>query len=200
MKLSHWYGRLGNNIQQCAIGTMVAQESGGTFKQELDHDIIEKYETTFGSSDEEQVSKFFYWEGPYREVTLSSGFITRSIRQVCKKFVFPHLRVPRVSIPDDTIVIHIRSGDVFDKGVDNPDQYVPNPYVFYFTLLEAFEKVIVVTEPDNHNPLIEELRDQCPKVTVQSKSVEEDFATLMNAKHVATSGVGTLDCTVTLGH
>ena len=190
VKLPHWYGRLGNNIQQCAIGTMVAQEAGGTFKQELDHDIIEKYETTFGSSSEEQVSKFFYWEGPYREVTLSSGFITRSISQVCKEFVFPHLRVPRVSVPDDTIVIHIRSGDVFDKGVANPDQYVPNPLDFYRQLLDSFDKALVVTEPDEYNPVVEELKRHS-KVTVQSLSVAEDFATLMGAKNVASSGVGT---------
>ena len=190
MKLSHWYGRLGNNIQQCAIGTMVAQEVGGTFKQELDHGIIEKYETTFGSSSEEQVSKFFYWEGPYREVTLSSGIITRSMRQVCKEFVFPHLRVPRVSVPDDTIVIHIRSGDVFDKGVVNPCNYVPNPLYFYLQLLEQFESAIVVTEGDNHNPILDELRKH-PKVTIQSESVAYDFGTLLAAKHVANSGVGT---------
>ena len=190
MKLSHWYGRLGNNIQQCAIGTMVAQEIGGTFKQQLDHDIIEKYETTFGSSSEEQVSKFFYWEGPYREVTLSSGFITRSISKVCKEFVFPHLRVPRVSVPDDTIVIHIRSGDVFDKGVANPDQYVPNPLDFYRQLLDSFDKALVVTEPDEYNPVVQELKKHS-KVTVQSLTVQEDFATLLGAKHLASSGVGT---------
>jgi len=190
MKLSHWYGRLGNNIQQCAIGTMVAQEVGGTFKQELDHDIIEKYETTFGSSSEEQVSKFFYWEGPYREVTLSSGIITRSMRQVCKEFVFPHLRVSRVSVPDDTIVIHIRSGDVFDKGVSNPNQYVPNPLDFYRQLLDGFRKAIIVTEPDEYNPVVQELK-RYDKVTVQSLTVQEDFATLMGARNVASSGVGT---------
>ena len=190
IRISHWYGRLGNNIQQCAIAILVAQEIGATFKQQLDHDIIENYETKFGSSSEEQVSKFFYWEGPYREVTLSSGFITRSIRQVCKKFVFPHLRVPRVSVPDDTIVIHIRSGDVFDKGVANPDQYVPNPLDFYRQLLDSFDKALVVTEPDEYNPVVEELKKHS-KVTVQSLSVAEDFATLMGAKNVASSGVGT---------
>ena len=190
IRISHWYGRLGNNIQQCAIAILVAQEIGGTFKQQLDHDIIENYETTFGSSSEEQVSKFFYWEGPYREVTLSSGFITRSIRQVCKKFVFPHLRVPTVDVPSDCIVIHIRSGDVFDKGVANPDQYVPNPLDFYRQLLDSFDKALVVTEPDQYNPVVEELKKHS-KVTVQSLSVAEDFATLMGAKNVASSGVGT---------
>ena len=190
MRLSHWYGRLGNNIQQCAVGTMVAQQCGSTFKQELDHDIIEKYETTFGSSDEEQVSKFFYWEGPYREVTLSSGFITRSIRQVCKKFVFPHLRVPTVDVPSDCIVIHIRSGDVFDKGVANPDQYVPNPLSFYMQLIDSFSTALVVTEDDEYNPVVQELKKHS-KVTVQSLTVQEDFATMLAAKNLASSGVGT---------
>ena len=190
MRLSHWYGRVGNNIQQCAVGTMVAQQCGSTFKQELDHDIIEKYETTFGSSSEEQVSKFFYWEGPYREVNLSSGFITRSISQVCKEFVFPHLRVPRVDVPSDCIVIHIRSGDVFDKGVANPDQYVPNPLSFYMQLIDSFSTALVVTEDDEYNPVVQELKKHS-KVTVQSLTVQEDFATMLGAKHLASSGVGT---------
>ena len=190
MRLSHWYGRLGNNIQQCAVGTMVAQQCGSTFKQELDHDIIEKYEETFGSSSEEEVSKFFYWEGPYREVTLSSGFVTRSISQVCKEFVFPHLRVPTVDVPSDCIVIHIRSGDVFDKGVANPDQYVPNPLSFYLQLIDSFSTALVVTEDDKYNPVVQELKKHS-KVTVQSLTVQEDFATMLAAKNLASSGVGT---------
>jgi len=190
MRLSHWYGRLGNNIQQCAVGTMVAQQCGSTFKQELDHDIIEKYEETFGSSSEEEVSKFFYWEGPYREVTLSSGFVTRSISQVCKEFVFPHLRVPTVDVPSDCIVIHIRSGDVFDKGVANPDQYVPNPLSFYMQLIDSFSTALVVTEDDEYNPVVQELKKHS-KVTVQSLTVQEDFATMLAAKNLASSGVGT---------
>ena len=190
IRISHWYGRLGNNIQQCAIAILVAQEIGGTFKQQLDHDIIENYETTFGSSSEEQVSKFFYWEGPYREVNLSSEFITQSIHKVCKKFIFPHLRVPRISIPDDTIVIHIRSGDVFDKGVTNPDQYVPNPLTYYMQLIQSFTSTLVVTEDDEYNPVVEELKTY-PFVTVQSLTVAEDFATMLSAKNLASSGVGT---------
>ena len=40
--ISHWYGRLGNNIQQCALGTLIARNIGGTFEQSLDHEIIKK--------------------------------------------------------------------------------------------------------------------------------------------------------------
>ena len=72
----------------------------------------------------------------------------------------------------------------------NPDQYVPNPLDFYRQLLDSFDKALVVTEPDEYNPVVEELKRHS-KVTVQSLSVAEDFATLMGAKNVASSGVGT---------
>ena len=189
MKLSHWYGRLGNNIQQCALGTMCARNVRGTFES-LDHEIIFPHKTSFGNSDENQVSKFFYYEGNYKEVDLEPSQIYEEMREICRDFVRPHLDLPRVVVPDDTIVIHIRSGDVFDRGVSNPDQYVPNPLDFYMQLLDSHDRALVVTEPDNHNPVVEELKRH-GKVTVQSLTVQEDFATMLAAKHLASSGVGT---------
>lgn len=191
IQISHWYGRLGNNIQQCAVGNMVAEALGSSFNQTLDHDFIEKHTNTFGQGSASFVSKWFYWEGPYKEVNLPLDHIYQNMRRVCQKFVAPHLKIPqRTPLGDDTIVIHIRSGDVFDKGVVNPSQYTPNPLSFYNNLIDQFEKVIVVTEPDSHNPIIDVLEVN-PKVMIQSSSVEEDFATLMSAKHLANSGVGT---------
>ena len=191
IELSHWYGRLGNNIQQCAIGTMVARNHRGTFKSK-DHEIIFPHQTSFGRSDATQVSKFFYYEGSYKEVDVETSQVYEEMREICKDFVRPHLDLPRISIldPDDTIVIHVRSGDVFDKDVENPIHYVPNPLKYYNDLIDSFDHAIVVTENDNHNPIVDELRKNT-KVTVQSLTVQEDFATLLGAKHLASSGVGT---------
>lgn len=190
IRVSHWYGRLGNNIQQCAVGTMVAYALKASFES-IDHAIITPHQTTFGQGSAEFTSKWFYWEGPYKEVNLPAQFIYENMAHTCKTFIAPHLAVPQVDpLGDDTIVIHIRSGDVFDQGTTNPSQYTPNPFDFYNKLLAKFDKALVVTEPDSHNPIIDELRKN-PKVTVQSKSVEEDFATLMAAKNLANSGVGT---------
>lgn len=190
MKLSHWYGRLGNNIQQCAIGMMCAQAYSTEFLQPLEHEIIPTFSQKFGDVRRSGTSKFFYYDGPFREVPVDIGKVYTEMRAFCKEHIGPRLMLPHVDVDPDCLVIHIRSGDVFDKRVDNPGQYVPNPYCFYSTLLEEFDRAIVVTEPDCHNPIVEELKWN-PKVTVQSKSVAEDFATLMAAKHVATSGVGT---------
>ncbi len=190
IELSHWYGRLGNNIQQCAIGTMVARNNRGTFISKNNHEIILTHQTSFGQSDASQVSKFFYYEGDYKEVDLQPKQVYEEMREICRDFVGYYIDVPKVNVPDDTIVIHVRSGDVFDKQVENPVNYVPNPMRYYRQLIDSFDHAIVVTENDNHNPIVDELRKDL-KVTVQSLTVEEDFATLLGAKHLASSGVGT---------
>ena len=187
--ISHWYGRLGNNIQQCAVGTMAAALTQSTFES-IEHEIIRKHKTSFGKNSQEVRSKFFYWEGPYKEVNIEKEFIYDNMRHICKTYIEPHIQAPRSVLPDDCIVIHIRSGDVFDRRVSNPINYVPNPLYFYIQLVEGFQQAIVVTEGDDNNPIINELRKH-PKVTIQSKSVAEDFGTLLSAKHLANSGVGT---------
>ena len=189
IRLSHWYGRLGNNIQQCAVGTMMAEQLDTSFES-IDHDIIKKHKIEFGNNSSPVYSKCFYWEGPYREVNLPAETIYKNMRRVCKTWIYPQLDIQPTEIPDDTLVIHIRSGDIFDQNVPNPERYVPNPYHFYTTLLESFEKAIVVTEDDDYNPIVEELSYH-RKVTIQRGTVAEDFATLLGAKHVANSGVGT---------
>ena len=126
----------------------------------------------------------------HQEIDVPIYQIRTQIRNICKSFIYPHLQTPRVDVPDDCIVIHVRSGDVFDQRVANPDQYVPAPYDYYRQLLDQFETAIVVTEPDQHNPIVREL-GWSPKVTIQSKSVAEDFGTLLSAKNIASSGVGT---------
>ena len=118
VKISHWYGRLGNNIQQCAVACMAADILKSTFTQDLEHGIIEKHQTTFGQGTGELSSKWFYWEGPYKETNIPTDYIYQNMRRYCQTYVEPNLQAPKVDpIGDDTIVIHIRSGDVFDLSL-----------------------------------------------------------------------------------
>ena len=113
------------------------------------------------------------------------------MRRICKEYVAPFLKIPRKeALDDDTIVMHLRSGDNYHRIFDPPTNYVPNPLIFYLNLIESFDKCILITEPDDKNPIVHELR-KLDKVQIQSSSVEEDFATLMSAKNLALSGVGT---------
>ena len=86
--------------------------------------------------------------------------------------------------------MHLRSGDNYHRVFDPPTNYVPNPLIYYLNLINSFDKATLITESDMANPLIRELL-WISKLNVQKESVAEDFATLMSAKNVALSGVGT---------
>jgi hypothetical protein len=113
------------------------------------------------------------------------------MRRICKEYVAPFLKLSeKKTIGDETIVMHLRSGDNYHRIFNPPTNYVPNPLIFYLNLIESFEKCILITEPDDKNPIVHELK-KIDKVQIQSSTVAEDFATLMSAKNVALSGVGT---------
>ena len=60
--VSHWSGRLGNNIQQVANCIMAAEKYKTDFTQTLDHDIISKFNVNFASNNINQSGRFYAWE------------------------------------------------------------------------------------------------------------------------------------------
>ena len=60
--VSHWSGRLGNNIQQVANCIIAAEKYNTDFNQTLDHDIISKFTVNFGSNNVNQSGRFYAWE------------------------------------------------------------------------------------------------------------------------------------------
>lgn len=205
-EVSHWSGRLGNNIQQVANCIMAAQKYQSSFIQKLDHEIISKYTVSFnpmtGISQWSGKGRYYAWEGLVHcekgiveggnETGVDRDYIYANMRRTCLDWIAPFLNIPRNKEPigDDTIVMHLRSGDNYHRIFDPPTNYVPNPLIFYLNLIESFEKCILITEPDDKNPIVHELK-KIDKVQIQSSTVAEDFATLMSAKNLALSGVGT---------
>ncbi len=199
--VSHWSGRLGNNIQQVANCIMSAKFNGKEFVQTLDHDIIKTFNLPFGSDSGQVSGRFYAWEPLVHcekscfeggnEIGIPKEYVYKNMHETCKKFISPSLALPKKeTIDDETIVMHLRSGDNYHRIFDPPTNYIPNPLVYYLNLIDSFEKVILITEPDDKNPIVHELR-KINKVQIQSSTVADDFATLMNAKNVALSGVGT---------
>jgi hypothetical protein len=201
--VSHWSGRFGNNIQQVANCIMFAEKKGDTFYQRLEHNIIGNFILNFGLEEDSQEysGRFYSWEPLVHcekgireggnEIGLSKEYVYENIHRVCKEYITPNLKLPKKEeIGDDTVVMHLRSGDNYHRIFDPPTNYVPNPLIYYLNLIDSFENCILITEPDKENPIIHELM-KIDKVQIQSSTVEDDFATLMSAKNLALSGVGT---------
>lgn len=187
IKIENWYGRTGNNIQQCAVGILIAIKKKNKFET-ISSEIIKPFKLDFGKS-LKNIKTSFFWYGNYDSPNIPTFKVYKDIFNICQKYIIKNLGVSSVKLSDKTLVIHIRSGDIF-RGKGAHSDYVQNPYIYYLHLIELYEEVIVVTQPDEKNPILKKLRKN-PKVKIQSKSISEDFATLIAAKNLATSGVGT---------
>lgn len=188
--VSNWYGRLGNNIQQICNGILFSSLSGDGFVSP-DHELINQVQFNVGDSTNLRHCRFFHYNTQNKDFDIDLNYLYKNIGRVAKEYVTPNFKF-KIDKPfdDDTLVIHIRSGDIFAHEHNPPHDYVPNPLCYYLNLIEDYDRVIVVTEPDNYNPIVDELK-KIEKVTVQSKSVAEDFSTLLRSKNIASSGTGT---------
>ncbi|MFZ9377105.1 MAG: hypothetical protein ACO25K_08270 [Candidatus Fonsibacter ubiquis] len=205
--ISNWYGRLGNNIQQICNGILFSQsDKNGFFSP--DHELINPIFFNCTQDDLNYLInscrfyQYTYYENNYyyenKDFEIDIEFLYQNIRKIALEYITPNFKFKvKRSFGNTTLVIHLRSGDIFSQEHYPAHDYIPNPLSYYLNLIEKYEKVIVVTEPDNNNPILNELK-KIKKVKIQSKSIEEDFATLLRAKNLASSGTGTFSLAAAL--
>lgn len=188
--VSHWYGRLGNNIQQICNGILYSQIKGDGFVSPF-HELIEQIKLSNKTGTIIKPNRFFHYNTSNKDFDIDLNHLYKNIGKIAKQYVVPNFKF-KIKDPfdDDTLVIHVRSGDIFAHEHNPPHDYTPNPLQYYLNIIEEYGKIIVVTEPDEYNPIINELK-KIKKVTIQSKSTAEDFSTLLRSKNIATSGTGT---------
>lgn len=139
---------------------------------------------------------FFYLPCPaegvlHADFEIDYAYIRENLHEVARKYVYPKLRMAdRAPLAEGTLVIHIRGGDVFVKDARVSPDYVQNPLSYFEQLIEQYDRTLLVVEPGVPNPVVAILAAR-KDVSVQSGSVEQDFATLMSARNLASSGVGT---------
>lgn len=203
-------GRLGNNIQQVAIGIMYAEYTKDTFEQTLDHEIIKKFSVSFGNTNANICNSFFGYtplmhcgikqgvtppnSGIYNVFTID--YVYDNMKRIIDNYVTPNLNISKEIIDDKTLVIHIRSGDIFCES-HIACNYIQNPLWFYLNIIKDYSDVLVITEPDTCNPIIGELK-KIKKVRIQSTSVKQDFSTLVCSKNLVLSGIGTFGAAAAL--
>ena len=195
LTISEWFGRLGNNIQQVCLGILYAQKNNLRFispKHELINSISYQYNGIYCLLPK-LTNRFFSFTDSEAvpDTDLTYQHIKDHIYEIAQRYIYPNLLVPKLEpLGQDCLVIHLRGGDVFNKNVVIHEAYVQNPLSYYLELIKRFKKTIVVAEPGSFNPILDKLV-QIPSVLIQSGSLEDDFSTLLRAKNLASSGVGT---------
>eukprot|EP00040_Diaphanoeca_grandis_P032931 m.200393 g.200393 ORF g.200393 m.200393 type:complete len:455 (+) comp32768_c0_seq1:442-1806(+) len=116
-----------------------------------------------------------------------------AFRRALQRFVLPNFFVtPRRDIDPNTLVIHIRSGDILTKkrGV----KYWQPPLKFYKYIITRFHRdspIIICTEIHDTadgvvggNPVVEELLKWRPTIQFDIADLESDVATLLSARYL----------------
>lgn len=146
------------------------------------------------------VAAQFFWPGPLRRYLrdVSPQLLSSTLREYLMP-LYDGIYV-RDDIRPDTVVVHVRSGDIFREGNFgcgwiNP-RYVQPPASYYIMAIEecrrrfAVKDVLIVYE-GLANPCLAELTSQLLRhripFSAQSLSVEEDVGALAGASHIISS-------------
>lgn len=99
--------------------------------------------------------------------------------------------LPKVNLNKNDLIIHIRSGDIFQhKGeTDYAPDYSQPPLCFYQKILEQFKfsDIYIIAEDNTFNPVIEELKKKYPKIKYNQNSLEIDLSYLIYGYNIVGS-------------
>ena len=180
--ITNWNGRLGNNIMQIIRAIHYAKIN---FHSEINFPDIKYFRTKKLCINIEKTNAtiirndFFY---------LNKLGLTDPSPELMKKyfieFVKPMLIVNARETLNNTLHIHIRSGDTFSN---NPHRkYLPPPLIYYKTIIESQDwgDVKVIFE-DNINPCVKALKNLNYKnVEFISDSLQKDLSILGSSKNL----------------
>lgn len=209
-------GRMGNVIIQmvnalffakrCGLSAVVANKSLiGEKGVTIERDGLTLY--SVGSTPPDGLyieGDFFYPDA------MSNGSISPSKAEkykVAQRFLVPMVResgLSPIEADDKELVIHIRSGDIFQP---NPHPgYIQPPLGFYITIIDdlledkEIDKVCIVCE-DRENPCINALEKRVAEFglpcVIQSGTLRQDVQRLLAAKHLV-FGSGTFGAGICL--
>lgn len=203
--ISEWCGRFGNNIQQISNSIYFCKKNNFKFISPP-HEFINSFSVDFGPSPAPSGIYFFYntsetgQGGP--NFICDEKELNNERKKICEEYILPNLKFDTKNIcrlEQDTCVIHIRSGDIFNKEnyyCPVISKYLQNPLSYYKYIISKYKKCICIAEDEN-NPVVKELK-KIKNVIVCRSTFEDDFRLLLSATNFATSGVSTFSIAAAL--
>lgn len=114
------------------------------------------------------------------------AFNVAAKRQVVQTHILPSLTVP-IGHHRNSVVLHIRSGDVFDEWPWPHPHYTQPPFAFYKYVLNLPElrgMRIVLCAEDSLNPMIDLVKKQFGTRITEVDSLGSAISAILGAKHL----------------
>lgn len=189
--INTWSGRLGNNITHLMNCILVALYYN--FNVSIPpHRYFKKTYITINNNISKEDKTFapngnlFYLEKFITEYKLDRSLTTKNIeftRNILQE-IFTINNVP--TLHENTVVIHIRGGDIFSLWPHNA--YIMPPLSYYKNIITSnnFKKFIMISE-DKNNPCVNKLLELYPSIEFKIQTLEEDIKLLLGSQNVIES-------------
>jgi hypothetical protein len=197
------FTHLGNSLVQLSnainvgiqTGSCVVMPSIGTDQETFDilKDVPDK-DFSSGVCGEEQVSKFFF----QNECLGVDEPSNKDRREILHKYVLDHIRLDDTrQVKDETLVIHIRSGDIFGGWIHK--NYIQPPLSYYKKIIKEHgnEDVLILTQKDKSNPCVDALLSWDNDISIQTGTLRQDMTSILMAKNLVI-GFGTFGWMISL--
>lgn len=190
--VNNFHGRLGNNIQKLSNIISIAIAYKHNIKINVkklkffDLSVIEKYFNKYNNSEIITDKNNFFYNSrlPFPNDIFKQNIEERN-KILQKAFLINNIN----KLPENDLVIHIRSGDIFNS---NPHpNYVPPPLSYYTKEIDKYkyEKIHIICE-DTINPVVNELLKLYKNVVWEKNNLEKDIIIILGATNIILS-VGT---------
>lgn len=210
----NWYGRLGNNIISIFNAALDAESRGLDFSlKDCSHSILNLAPYDYYSRKHPKATPIKQVLTPAEAFYINIYNYPRELDGLELLLPFPAACCSRKRIlspplakfytspaafkfSQESLIIHIRSGDIFDRTRPAEFRYSPPPLAYYTGVIEEHQsrhsrdaKVVIVTETNNMSPLVEALLKLYPEgmITLQAGTLEEDVAVVLAARHLVAS-------------
>jgi len=188
------YGRLGNNIIQ--IFSCIFDNIHMYKHKEISLELLIKHQPIIFKNFPKTFVFDFLEENT--EIITNTFFGTKTPMnntekgEIINKYIKPYISYDLednygINFEED-LIIHIRSGDVFNESF-SLDRYIQPPYIFYKKIIEEhiYKKIYICSENKNLNPVIPKLLEEYSNIVFLPNSLEIDFKIMLNAQIFVTS-------------
>lgn len=221
VRISEWYGRLGNNLSQLINAIYFAKKNKYVFvlsstffkngnpipgphdglawfdgPRKHQHKLIDDFIVNFSDDisitmetiqhkNIDSIEQLFY------DTDFESEISNVERSTILRTYVHEHfIQTPVSTIDDNTLVIHIRSGDIFNDGAHG--FYLQPPYSFYKKIITEnnYTKIHIITEADLRNPAIQMICQEHPSTIVQTSDLIHDCSVILQARHFLCNSQG----------
>lgn len=186
INVNRWFGRLGNNlIQICnAINIALNTKSIVIFPKYTSKLLKKLHKLDFSNPNKCNITINGYFYFPEHCYGFYTSLSER--RRILLKYIHPILNLEYVNnVNENSLVINIRSGDMFEKNTPHSTYFQP-PLSFYKYIINHgnYDDIIIVTEKDLKNPCIRGLLKWNKDIILTTPSPEMAASMLLKAKHL----------------